>query len=73
MFSLTHCRYLLTRALRSSLFLVGTKTDSLIFSSFLLSSSVKESSKKKMGRFIYNKNTGFSELETNFLAHLPSG
>ena len=40
---LTHCRYFLTRSLRSSLFLVGFNTDSFISSSFALSSLVKES------------------------------
>ena len=40
---LTHCRYFLTRSLRSSLFLVGINTAFFISSSFALSSLVKES------------------------------
>ena len=40
---LTHCRYFLTRSLRSSLFLEGINTAFFISSSFALSSLVKES------------------------------
>ena len=40
---LTHWRYFLTRSLRSSLFLVGFKTEVVISSSFVLSSFVNES------------------------------
>ena len=40
---LTHCRYFLTRSLRSSLFLESINTAFFISSSFALSSVVKES------------------------------